>query len=126
MRTWQTRSFMLKFLALGLKIHMRQAKPSCHLGLNLVRKVFVDCCRSLPGRWPFPTLFLQSLRRCLRPYPAVSPAAFARFFREGNGLTSDVTRSAHQNYPCNATSTGKSFLYVQAPTLDRPPGCTHR
>jgi hypothetical protein len=24
------------------------------------------------GRWPFPTLSLQSLRRCLDPYPAVS------------------------------------------------------
>ena len=46
-------------------------KPSCRLGLNLVRQVFVDCCRSLLGRWPFPTLSLQSLRRCLDPYPAV-------------------------------------------------------
>jgi hypothetical protein len=47
-------------------------KPSCRLGLNLVRHVFVDCCKSLLGRWPFPTLSLQSLRRCLDPYPAVS------------------------------------------------------
>ncbi len=47
-------------------------KPSCRLGLNLVRQVFVDCCKSLLGRWPFPTLSLQSLRRCLDPYPAVS------------------------------------------------------
>ena len=45
--------------------------PSCRPGLNLVRQVFVDCCRSLLGRWPFPTLSLQSLRRCLDPYPAV-------------------------------------------------------
>ena len=32
-------------------------------------------CRLSPvpaGRWPFPTLSLQSLRRCLDPYPAVS------------------------------------------------------
>jgi len=32
-------------------------------------------CRLLPvpaGRWPFPTLSLQSLRRCLDPYPGVS------------------------------------------------------
>ena len=33
--------------------------------------------------------------------------ALARFFPEGNGLTSNVTRSAHQKYTCNATSTGK-------------------
>ena len=47
-------------------------KPSCRLGLNLVRQVFVDCCKSLLGSWPFPTLSLQSLRRRLDPYPAVS------------------------------------------------------
>ncbi len=35
----------------------------------------VSLCRLLQvpaGRWPFPTLSLQSLRRCLDPYPAVS------------------------------------------------------
>ena len=47
-------------------------KPSCRLGINLIRQVFVDYCKSLLGSWPFPTLFLQSLRRCLDPYPAVS------------------------------------------------------
>ena len=52
--------------------HAPDQKPSCRLGLNLVRQVFVDCCKSLLGSWPFPTLFLQSLRRCLDPYPAVS------------------------------------------------------
>jgi len=37
-----------------------------------------------------------------------------------------------ENTPCNATSTGlcfsglQSFTNVQAPTLARPPGCTHR
>ncbi len=48
-------------------------KPSCRLGLNLARQVFVDSCKSLLGSWPFPTLSLQSLRRCLDPYPVVSP-----------------------------------------------------
>ena len=46
--------------------------PSCRPGLNLVRQVFIDCYKSLLGSWPFPTLSLQSLRRCLDPYPAVS------------------------------------------------------
>ncbi len=35
----------------------------------------VSLCRLLQvpaGKWPFPTLSLQSLRRCLDPYPAVS------------------------------------------------------
>jgi hypothetical protein len=66
------------------------------------------------------------------PTPQCPPGALARFFPEGNGLISNVTDSAHQNVPCNATSTGscfsrlQSFHYVQAPTLARPPGCTHR
>jgi hypothetical protein len=66
------------------------------------------------------------------PTPQRPFSAFARFFLKDNGLTLDVRGSARQICPCNATSTGKSisrlqsFLYVQAPTLARPPGCTHR
>ena len=39
-------------------------------------------CRLSPvpaGRWPFPTLSLQSLRRCLDPYPAVSFQCYCPF-----------------------------------------------
>src|SRR5262249_38962070 len=55
--------------------------------------------------------------------PPLSPGAFARFFPGDFGPWA---------CPCNATSTGnpisglQSFLNVQAPTLARPPGCTHR
>ena len=55
------------------------------------------------------------------PTPQCPSSALARFFPEGNGLTSNVTGSAHQNTPCNATSTGfcfsglQSFHYVQVP-----------
>jgi hypothetical protein len=50
--------------------------PSPRLGAwPLVRRVLAGC-RAVPaGTWPFPTLSLQSLRRCLDPYPAVSPRA---------------------------------------------------
>ena len=43
--------------------------------LPRIQPCTVSLCRLLQvpaGRWPFPTLSLQSLRRCLDPYPAVS------------------------------------------------------
>ena len=42
--------------------------------LSSVVPITIGLCRLLPvpaGRWPFPTLSLQSLYRCLDPYPAV-------------------------------------------------------
>jgi hypothetical protein len=107
-------------------------KPSCRLGLNLVRQVFVDCCKSLLGSWSFPTLSLQSLRRCLDPYPAVSPWCICSLLPRRQRPYLRRHRFGTPNYPHNATSTGnfisglQSFTNVQAPTLDRPPGCTHR
>ena len=107
-------------------------KPSCRLGLNLVRQVFVDCCKSLLGSWPFPTLSLQSLRRCLDPYPAVSSKCSCSLLPRRQRPHLRRHRFGTPNYPYNATSTGnsfsglQSFRYVQAPTLARPPDCTHR
>ena len=106
-------------------------KPSCRLGPNLVRQVFVDSCRSLPGRWPFPTLSLQSLRRCLDPYPAVSSKCLCSLLPWRQRPHLRRQRFGTPLYPCNATSTGnsfsglQSFTNVQAPTLVRPSGCTH-
>ena len=84
------------------------------------------------GRWPFPTLSLQSLRRRLDPYPAapswcVYPLlpSWRRPHPTGNGFG---TREC----PCTTTSAEsrisglQSFDYLQAPTLARPPGCSHR
>ena len=107
-------------------------KPSCRLGLNLVRQVFVDCCKSLLGSWPFPTLSLQSLRRCLDPYPVVSSwctrSLLPRRQRPHDRRQSFGTPNM---FPIMQLQPGiysrlQSFLYVQAPTLARPPGCTHR
>ena len=60
------------------------------------------------GSWPFPTLPLQSLRRCLDPYPVVSsqctcPLLPRRQRSHVKGQTFDIP-----NVPCNATSTGTS------------------
>ena len=84
------------------------------------------------GRWPFPTLSLQSLRRCLDPYPAVSSRCIRSFLPGRQRPHVRRHTFGTLKYPCNATSTGlvisglQSFRYVQAPTLARPPGCTHR
>ena len=92
-------------------------------------------CRLSPvpaGSWPFPTLSMQSLRRCLDPYPAVSPWCICSLLPRRQRPHLRRHRFGTPNYPCNATSTGysisglQSFTNVQAPTLARPPGCTHR
>ena len=92
-------------------------------------------CRlsSVPaGRWPFPTLSLQSLRRCLDPYPAVFSWCSYSLLPKRQRPHLRRHKFGTLNYPCNATSTRysisglQSFANVQAPTLVRPPGCTHR
>ena len=84
------------------------------------------------GRWPFPTLSLQSLRRRLDPYPAVSPRGIRPLPPWEHRPHATVDAFGTRKYPCHATSTGsrisglQSFVYLQAPTLARPPGRTHR
>ncbi len=81
---------------------------------------------------PFPTLSLQSLPRCLDPYPAAISRCTCSFLpgRRRPHLTKD--RFGSPDNPCMATSTGglisglQSFTHVQAPRLARPPGCSRR
>ncbi len=124
---------------------MRQTKT---LSPASVVPIPMSLCRLPPapaGNWPFPTLSLQSLRRRLDPYPAVSSRCFCSLLPQRQRPHLRRHRFGTPNYPCNATSTGnsfsglrfdrltalstaegQSFRYVQAPTLARPPGCTHR
>jgi len=92
-------------------------------------------CRLLPvpaGKRSFPTLSLQSLHRCLDPYSVVSPECTYPLLPREHWPHAMEHAFGTQNYPCNATSTGRriselqSFHYVQAPMLVRPPGHTHR
>ena len=85
-------------------------------------------CRLSPvpaGGWPFPTLSLQSLRRP-DPYPG---GVHAHSFLESTGLTPRKTH-AKLSLQCNVNreriSGLQSFVYLQAPTLARPPDCIHR
>jgi len=91
-------------------------------------------CRLLPvpaGRWPFPTLSLQSLHSCLDPCPAASFRCIYPFLPGKHRPRLRGKRLGTPNILCNATSTEdlisrlQSFRYVQAPILARPPGCTH-
>ena len=92
-------------------------------------------CRLSPvpaGRWPFPTLSLQSLRRRLDPYPAVSSRCDCPLLPWKRRPHATGNAFGTREYPCKAVSTGsrisglQSFDYLQAPTLARPPGCSHR
>ena len=80
----------------------------------------------------FPTLSLQSLRRCLDPYSVVFFGCIYSLLLRKHRPHARSDAFGTQNYPCNATSTGRlisklqSFIYFQAPTLVRPPGRTHR
>ena len=84
------------------------------------------------GPWPFPTLSLPSLWRCLDLYPAVFVRCTYPFLpqRQRPHVTGN-TFGTREN-PCKATSTGsvisrlQSFTDLQAPPLARPPGRSHR
>ena len=92
-------------------------------------------CRLSPvpaGGWPFPTLSLQSLRRRLDPYPAASLECTCPFLPREHRPHATEDAFGTRSCPCNPTSTGsrisglQSFVYLQAPTLARPPDCIHR
>jgi hypothetical protein len=120
----------ITLLSLLLRTHAPdQIPPSisvfpCTLGL---------CRLSLlpAGRWPFPTLSLQSLYWCLVPYPAVPPWCTCPLLPKKQRPHLRGNKFGTLNYPCNATSTGsrisglQTFRYVQAPILARPPSCTY-
>jgi hypothetical protein len=84
------------------------------------------------GLWPFPTLSLPSLWRCLDLYPAVFVRCAYPFLpqRQRPHVTGN-TFGTREN-PCKAISTGsvisglQSFAHVQAPPLARPPDRSHR
>jgi hypothetical protein len=84
------------------------------------------------GLWPFPTLSLPSVWRCLDPYPAVFVRCTYPFLpqRQRPHVTGN-TFGTREN-PCKAISTGsvvsglQSFAHVQAPPLARPPDRSHR
>ena len=119
---------------------MRQTKTLALSRFYSDQCVFAGCCKSLLGDGLSRHYLRNPCVGAWTPTPQRPFSAFARFFLKDNGLTLDVTGSARQICPCNATSTGnsfsrlrfdrltalstvegQSFRYVQAPTLARPP-----
>ena len=85
---------------------MRQTK---FLSPSSVVPITMSLCRLSPvpaGRWSFPTLSLQSLRRCLDPYPAVSSRCSCSLLPRRQRPHLRRHRFGTPNTPDNATSTG--------------------
>jgi hypothetical protein len=93
---------------------MGQTKTLPPSSIYLLRRVFAGCRQSLLGVGPSRHYLCNPCVGAWTPTPRSPSSALARFFLEGNGLTSSVKGSAHRNNPCNATSTGSCFR-----------GCSH-
>ena len=92
-------------------------------------------CRLSPvpaGRWPSPTLSLQSLHRCLDPYPGMPlwcPHPFLPRESQPQPRCTDFGASSippQCNFNDDLITGRQSFRYVQAPIVVSPPGCTYR
>jgi hypothetical protein len=92
-------------------------------------------CRLSPvpaGWWSFPTLSLQSIHRCLDPYPGMPlwcPRPFLPRELQPHPRCTDFGASSippQCNFNDDLFTGRQSFRYVQAPMVASPPGCTHR
>ena len=88
--------------------------------------------RAPAGRWSFPTLSPQSLCGCLDPYPAVLRRCSGPLPSRRTSASPQVQQVRRTRSPTTRLLRGtsisglQSFLYVQAPTLARPPDRAHR
>ena len=89
--------------------HAPDQNPPADSGLSLFQQVFAGCCKPLLGDDP-------SRHNLYNPYvgawtttPQCPPGAITRFFPGDNGLTSDVTSSAHQTTPAMQLQQGTNF-----------------
>ena len=114
-----------------LRAHAPDQNPPALFGLPY----WTGPCRLLPvpaGRWSFPTLSLQSVHRCLDPYPGTPLWCICPFLPRELQPHPCCTEFGASILPpqCNFNDdpiTGRqSFRYVQAPMLASPPGCTYR
>jgi len=75
-----------------------QNPPHASVSPSYIR-YFAGCCEPLLGDGPSRHYLCNPCVGAWTPTPQCSPGALARFFPEDNGLTSDVTSSAHQTTP---------------------------
>ena len=93
---------------------MRQTKFLPPPSYQLLRRVFAGCHQSLLEAGPSRHYPCNPCVGAWTPTPQCPSGALARFFPEDNGLTSDVTRSAHQHIPIMQLQPGIEFR-----------GCSH-
>ena len=95
----------------------------------------VGLCRLLSapaGNRSLPLLSPQSLCRCLDPYPAAPLRCSHPFLHKEHRPHLTCKRFGtrnhrrYSNFSDEQISGLQSFRYVQAPTLARPPDCSHR
>ena len=115
-----------------LLAHAPDQNPPPAYGHSLGRWVFAGCRQSLLGVGPSRHYLRNPCIGAWSLTPQRPSGALARFFPEDSGLAPGGTSSARTNDRRNATSTTdpisglQTFVYLQAPILARPPGCTHR
>jgi len=94
-----------------------------NLFLSMVFPRLESLCRLLQvpaGRWPFPSLSLQSIYSCLDPYPAVIFQCLCPFLL-GKHRSHDSCQSFDsRKVPCNAISTGSAFRGCSHSFMFRP------
>jgi len=109
---------------------MRQSHDLVLLSLHM-KKVFAGCCQPLLLAGPSRHYLCNPYVGAWTHTPQCSSVARTHFFTEDTGLTSRETRSAHRkplscDFNRERLSGLQSFDHLQAPTLARPPGRTHR
>ena len=111
---------------------MRQSKTLPRSSVPLIPWVFAGCCKPLLGVGPSRHYLRNPCMVAWAPYPVASLRCICPFLPGEHRPHLSGQRFGSLNSPCNATSTGplfsglQPFLYVQAPMLARPPGCTYR
>lgn len=104
---------------------------SPRLRSSLGQGVYAGCRQSLLTPGPSRRYLQHPCGGAWTPTPPCPPGA-CPFLPRRPWPRPSVYELGTQNYPCNATSTGtsisglQSFTNVQAPSLARPPDCTHR
>jgi len=110
-------------------------KPSSFLRPHLWVPRAASLCRLLripAGSRPFPALSPQSLYRRLVPYPAAFLRCIYSFLPRGlrprprGHKLGTHKRPSQCNFNDGIFSRLQTFVYLQAPILARPPGCTYR
>ncbi len=108
---------------------MRQAITLLPTLFSLLRQVLAGCYEPLLGDGPSRRYLYDPCTGAWVPTPPRLSGAHVRFFPDHIGLILGVRDSAREKYPANSFTQGdfsrlQPFVYLQAPLLARPSGCS--